>query len=295
MWNNMVKNYPKISIVTPSYNQGNYLEQTLLSVIEQNYPNLEYIVIDGASTDNSVEIIKKYEKYLTYWVSEPDKGLYDALQKGFVRTTGEIMAWINSDDLYYPKALATVAEVFESFPQVQWLSGHPTCIDEYGRIVYISPERKYSKYLYLTQKNTDWIQQESTFWRRTLWEKTNSQLDTSLKLAGDFELWMRFFSVANVHIIPTLLGAFRIRANNQKSLNNYEDYVEEAEKIIEKYANLLTQEEKYRIKKIKFYNTIKPYSLLNSLLHADEKLTWLLDYSPKIQFDRASQNFVLKG
>jgi glycosyltransferase involved in cell wall biosynthesis len=291
----MTKNYLKISIVTPSYNQGNYLEHTLRSVIEQNYPNLEYIVIDGGSTDNSVEIIKKYEKYLTYWVSEPDRGLYDALQKGFLRATGEIMAWINSDDVYYPKALATVAEVFEAFPQIQWLSGHPTCIDEYGRTVYIAPERKYSKYLYFTQKETDWIQQESTFWRRSLWEQTNSRIDTSLKLAGDFELWMRFFTVANVHVISTLLGAFRIRANNQKSLNNYEEYVAEAQKIIEKYANLLTQEEKRRIRKIKLYNTIKSYSWLNNLLRVDEKLIWLMDYSPKIQFDRTTQGFILKN
>ncbi len=94
-------NYPKISIVTPSFNHAQFLEETILSVITQNYPNLEYVIIDGGSTDGSVDIIKKYEKHLTYWVSEPDNGHGDALNKGFAKSTGEIMAWINSDDKYY--------------------------------------------------------------------------------------------------------------------------------------------------------------------------------------------------
>ncbi len=97
----MNNTYPKISIVTPSYNQGQYLEQTILSVIGQNYPNLEYIIIDGGSTDNSIEIIKKYERYLAYWVSEKDKGHYHAVQKGFDKSTGEIMSWLNSDDILH--------------------------------------------------------------------------------------------------------------------------------------------------------------------------------------------------
>ena len=93
-------NYPKISIVTPSFNHAQFLEETILSVISQNYPDLEYIIIDGGSTDGSVEIIKKYEQYLTYWISEPDNGQSDALNKGFTRATGDIYGWLNSDDLY---------------------------------------------------------------------------------------------------------------------------------------------------------------------------------------------------
>src|SRR5215204_5758135 len=114
----MGKDLPKISIVTPSYNQAEFIEETILSVINQNYPNLEYIVIDGGSTDGSVEIIKKYEQYFSYWVSEPDKGHADALNKGFAKATGEVMAWINSDDKYFPWTFATVAEVYSQFPEV---------------------------------------------------------------------------------------------------------------------------------------------------------------------------------
>ena len=105
-------NYPKISIVTPSFNQGIFLEATIQSVLNQNYPNLEYIVIDGGSTDNSVKIIKKYEKYLSYWVSESDRGQSHAINKGFTISTGEIMGWLNSDDLYTSGALNHVANVF---------------------------------------------------------------------------------------------------------------------------------------------------------------------------------------
>jgi glycosyltransferase involved in cell wall biosynthesis len=109
--------YPKISIVIPSYNQGKYLEETILSVINQNYPNLEYVIIDDGSTDNSVEIIKKYEKYLTYWVSEKDNGQSDAINKGLKKCTGEIFNWLNSDDYLETNALFKIAEAYKKIPK----------------------------------------------------------------------------------------------------------------------------------------------------------------------------------
>jgi glycosyltransferase involved in cell wall biosynthesis len=133
----MNKQYPKISIITPSYNQGQFIEQTILSVIGQNYPNLEYIIIDGGSTDNSVEIIKKYEKYLAYWVSEKNEGHYHALQKGFEKSSGEIMGWVNSDDKLHTNSLFSLGQIFADFEQINWLQGFPNVIDENDRIVYV--------------------------------------------------------------------------------------------------------------------------------------------------------------
>jgi glycosyltransferase involved in cell wall biosynthesis len=116
------QNYPKISIVTPTFRHGHYLEETIRSVLAQGYPNLEYVVIDGGSKDETIEILKKYSNHIHYWVSEPDRGHAHALNKGFAQTTGEILAWINAGDFYFPQALHRVAQVFQELSEVVWLT-----------------------------------------------------------------------------------------------------------------------------------------------------------------------------
>ncbi|HVA98847.1 MAG TPA: glycosyltransferase family 2 protein, partial [Bacteroidia bacterium] len=248
----MTEIFPKITIVTPSFNQGEYLEETILSVLDQNYPNLEYIIIDGGSTDDSVEIIKKYEKQLTFWISEKDNGLYDALNKGFSKSTGEIMAWINSDDLYHKKSFFTVAEIFSAFPKVQWIQGLPDCVSESGKLISISNFKNWSKYNYFL-KEYKWIQQESCFWKRDLWEKTNSKLNDSLKLAGDLDLWLRFFDYAELYSLNIILGAYRQRSKNQLSLEQMPAYEKEAEYILNERLKKLNPKEKKTLKKIISY------------------------------------------
>ena len=133
----MKKNYPKISIVTPNYNCDKFLEETIKSIINQNYPNLEYIIIDGGSTDNSIEIIKKYDKYISYWISEEDSGMYEAIQKGFDKSTGDIMAWLNADDKYHPNALFTIAKIFTQNQKINWLTGINSFYNEQGETFHI--------------------------------------------------------------------------------------------------------------------------------------------------------------
>ena len=178
---------PRISIVTPSFNHAQFLEQTLCSVLDQNYENLEYIVVDGGSTDRSVEIINQYAPRLAYWVSEPDGGHGNALNKGFKRSTGEIMAWLNSDDLYFPWTLHTVAEIFAAHPEISWVTSHSNAVvDQKGRVV--SADRNYSnKYDYLLGRCN--IQQELTFWRRSLWDRAGGNINEDYKLMVDGELW----------------------------------------------------------------------------------------------------------
>lgn len=128
--------YPKISVIIPSYNQARFLERTILSILNQNYPNTEIIIMDGASKDGSVEIIKKYEPYITYWVSESDKGQPNAINKGFKRASGDIIGWQNSDDIYLPDFFYTVAESFQKHPQLDLFIGNIYAIDEEDRITF---------------------------------------------------------------------------------------------------------------------------------------------------------------
>jgi glycosyltransferase involved in cell wall biosynthesis len=240
--------YPKISIVTPCYNSGKYLEETILSVLGQNYPNLEYIIIDGESTDNSVEIIQKYETNLTYWVSEKDNGMYEAIQKGFDKSTGEIMAWINADDLYHRKSFFIIAELFSKNTEINWLVGASTHWDEYGRGINVDRSRKFTRYDFLAG-DFKWIQQESCFFRRALWNKAGSYIDNTLHYAGDLELWLRFFRFEKLYVINALIGGFRIRSSNQLSLEGMSKYLEEADTTLKKES--LNRKERRKIKRYK--------------------------------------------
>lgn len=204
--------YPKITVVTPVYNQVKYLEETVLSIVNQNYPNLEYVIIDGGSTDGTVDIIKKYEKYLSYWVSEPDKGMYDAIQKGFEHSTGEIMCWLNSDDIFFDKCLFAIADVFMHHPMVEWFCGKSATLNANGMIIGLdnTDDIRFCKYDFYLNRGF-WVPQSSTIWRRSMWEKIGGQLDTSLRLAGDFDLWLRFINIAPQYVVNTLIGTYRVR------------------------------------------------------------------------------------
>lgn len=234
---------PRISLVTPSFNQGAYLEETLRSVLDQGYPNLEYLVLDGGSTDQSLAVIERYADRLDYWVSEPDGGQYDALNRGLGRTTGAIMGWLNSDDKLMPWALAVVADVFRSFPEIDWITGgHPVQWNAKGQAIRVGTVAGYSRELFLRGgylPGRPWfargyLQQESTFWRRSLWERAGGRIDAGLRYAGDFELWARFFEHSEPVVVGALLGGIR-KHGVQKTAQYLDRYHDEAEAVLRRY------------------------------------------------------------
>lgn len=246
----------KISIVTPVFNQVKYIEKTIKSVIDQNYPNLEYIIIDGGSTDGTVEIIQKYESVISYWVSEPDKGMYDALNKGFKHSTGEIMAWINGDDLLKKNALMNMSHLFKDLPNVEWVQGMNCAVDLEGNVIDYRYGDKFSLLKFL-DKDYKFIQQESTFWRRSLYIRSGEYIDTSLKLAGDFELWFRFAQHAKLYNVPIDIGQWRDRPG-QLSREHMAAYFSEAENVINSYE--------LRDNEIRIFSSIKKWRKVSNFI-----------------------------
>lgn len=283
--------YPKISIVTPNYNKGSFLEYTIKSVLSQNYPNLEYIIIDGGSTDNSIDIIRKYQDKLSYWVSEPDKGMYDAIRKGFSHATGEILAWIGSDDMYHPNCFNIVAEIFKN-DRVSWLVGATTHFDKYGRCVFVTQSRYFSRQDLLSG-DFRWIQQESSFWRKDLYDYVGG-IDASLKYAGDFDLWLKFSQFEKMYVCNALLGGFRINNEGQLSLS-MDKYLSEVMTCIKKQCTDSELEQlsilKMRMRFLTILNKLFNANLLRRLFFKKE---FEITRNQKIEFERSSQQFRLK-
>jgi glycosyltransferase involved in cell wall biosynthesis len=226
-----VPDYPRISIVTPSFNSVRYIRRTIESVLNQRYPNFQYIVMDGGSKDGTVETVAEYGEAVRM-VSEPDHGLYDAVHKGFLLADGEILSWLNSDDVLFPNSLENVARVFSGRPDIRWLTGVPAHIDESDRLVNVERPKVYFRrficYGLYNGACLGYIQQESTFFRRSLYEQ--EPVDAELQLAGDFDLWRRFARHAKLYTAKTILAAFRIR-EGQLSVVHREDYERECRRL----------------------------------------------------------------
>lgn len=197
----------KITIVTPSYNQGSFLEQTLRSVQAQGYPNIEHVVIDGGSSDQTIEILERWADHLDYWISEPDQGQTDALIKGFGHATGDILCWLNSDDMFEPWTLHEVAMYFETHPHAQVVYGDATWVDVEGRHVRTKREHPFSRFVFLYDH--DFIPQPSTFWRHGLYQRVGG-LNPAFDLAMDADLFMRFADVTRIHHVRRPWSRMRV-------------------------------------------------------------------------------------
>ena len=223
---------PTISVVTPSFDQRDFVDATLRSVVGQGYNPLEYVVIDGGSTDDSADIIARFDEHLAYWVSEPDNGHAHAVNKGFAHTSGEIMCWLNSSDMHYPWTLETVSQVFRDLPEVEWIMGLPTQFHDSTGPKSVQRD-VFNVYDFLAG-NYHAVQQESVFWRRSLWERAGGALNADLRFAADFDLWLRFFSLARLHHVDTVLGGFRVHGDR---LGAYERYARQAQRLITAFAS----------------------------------------------------------
>jgi glycosyltransferase involved in cell wall biosynthesis len=211
---------PLISIVTPSFNQAHFLERTIQSVLNQDYPALEYIIRDGGSTDETLAVLDRYRDRLAHCASQKDNGQAHALNLGFARAAGEIMAYLNSDDLLLPGALAYIAAYFAQHPEVDVVYGHRVVIDEndneIGRWVLPPHDDKILRW-------ADYIPQETLFWRRRIWERSGGALDESFRFALDWDLLLRFQGAgAKMVCLPRFLGAFRVHPA-QKTSTQLED------------------------------------------------------------------------
>jgi len=214
---NTSSNLPKVSIIMPSFNQGQFLEASILSVLAQDYPNLEYILVDGGSKDNSLEIIKKYEGRLDSWVSEKDKGHADALNKGFSHATGDILAWLNSDDIYFPNAVSEAVSILMSHPDVGMVYGDADLIDDAGVHVgqFGSKQTSYRQML----RGSVHIPQATTFIRTDIWRQVGP-LDLSLFFSFDYDLWVKIAKVSKVLYVPKRWAKFRIHGAGKTIVND---------------------------------------------------------------------------
>lgn len=212
--------WPKISIVTPSYNQAKFLERTILSVLNQNYPSLEYIIIDGGSTDGSIEIIKKYEKYLTFWVSEEDKGQSDAINKGFRKASGELVGWQNSDDVYLPGSFFKVAEKFEEHPNPDVVFGNVYLINENDEIL---KDMRFVPFNLDHLIYYDWnLSSQGIFWKRELFNRVGYLKNYNVSF--DLDWFIRLGKqTRKFSFIRSFLGGYRIHSKSKFSLVKNEE------------------------------------------------------------------------
>ncbi len=207
---------PLVSIVTPSYNQAAYLEAAMNSVFEQSYSNVEYLVIDGGSTDGSLELIKKHSARLAKWVSEPDRGQTDAINKGFASATGKYMSWLNADDRLLPTAVSEAAKFLEAHPEVGMVYGDADYIDSDGCLVGRFPAAQ-TDYNALRRGYVH-IPQQAAFWRRDLWEHVGP-LDPGFVFAMDYDLWVRLAKISPLKYLSRTWAQFRLH-HESKTLQN---------------------------------------------------------------------------
>lgn len=220
---------PRITIITASYNQADFIEETLLSVLEQDYPHLEYIVMDGGSTDGTLDVLRKYAGRLT-WNSQKDDGQAQAINTGLAKANGDVLAFLNADDLYQPGALLKVGEYFAAHPEAGWLSGRCSIVDQTG-CEFRRGIATYKHFWLRTRSNAilqilNYIAQPATFWRHEVFSRVGG-LDESLQFTFDYDYWLRIGRGQRLHVLPDYLAAFRWHPSSKSGSRFEEQFAEE--------------------------------------------------------------------
>ncbi|MBP6516383.1 MAG: glycosyltransferase [Chitinophagales bacterium] len=298
---------PKISVVTVCRNAEQYIRACIESVVGQNYANIEYIIVDGASNDNTLSIIKEYESKIHCIISEPDSGPADALNKGFLKATGDILCWLNADDKFHPYALSTVAKLFTDLPNVDWITGFPswynaegTCLNElfiqrtpvFDNFVHDGVYPHFNRWSKTRFASGDFlaIQQESVFWRASLWKKAGAKIEKGI-IAFDFELWVRFFQWASIYTAPVLLSGFRVHKHQLSE--DQERYIRECQSIIEQsHGNESIHAKVWDFVKIKFAYLFKPFYYTDIPLLCQLYPT-LMGFPKLIKFNEKQNKFTI--
>lgn len=229
--------FPTISIITPSFNQGHFLEQCISSILDQQYPNLQYIIIDGGSSDNSQQIIKKYASQLNYWVSEKDDGQSHAINKGLSVATGDIVAWLNADDFYYPNSFLEIARTYQINPHASFYFGHGDRVNEQGEKMasfFPRPSIIFNRMAFAMGIN--YVLQPSTF-MNSMHLKKAGYLDVHLKYGMDSDLWLKLSALAEPVFVPAILAASR-EYETTKTATGAFGRVEELRQIAERYSDI---------------------------------------------------------
>ena len=238
----------RLCMVTTNFNYGAYLGECMTSIINsRGFDRVDYVVMDGGSTDNSVDVIKNHASKLKHWQSKKDAGMYHAIQAGFALSDAPYMGWLNSDDQLAPWAIQTALDIFDQLPEVRWITSRFPMqaradgvvikadfvpgVDEWG---FYNGEHVRS----LGLPSSGWIVQDCTFWRRDLWDEVGGAFDLSLKLAGDFELWARFLQKTPLYVVPVPFGIYRMHGNNA-AITRRDEYRDECVKVLNRYTPIV--------------------------------------------------------
>lgn len=282
-----LSHFPKISVITPSFNQGRFIGETLESIRAQRYPDLELIIMDGGSSDETASVVSSFGSLVTHFTSEPDRGQSHAINKGLKMATGDILCWLNSDDVYLHGALNAVAHAFCSNPEWDWISG-PSL--KFGDALH-SLDGKYE----LPRSRVEWllhcpITQPSTFWRRRLYEE-HGGIDESFNFALDYEYWARFiFSGESLHFLNRPLSGYRLH-DESKTVALSEEFASEEERIREKYdPKMLASERVELARRLSYLSEMDGLALAVALLEegqvveARKQVLTILSHMPTLMF-----------